>query len=78
MCVYMHTSVWSLHFVLMTFDDFDGVSAVKPLHCLSLKVISILALCKSKFIEVNALVLSVVVCITAFSEAASQSLFSLF
>lgn len=74
----MHTSVWSLHFVLMTFDGFYGVSAVKPLHCLSLKVLSILALCKGKFIEVNALVLSVVMCVIAFSEAASQSLLSLF
>lgn len=69
----MHTSVQSLHFVLMTFD---GVSAVKTLHCLSLKVISILALCKGKFMNVNALVL--VVCVIAFAEAASQILLSLF
>lgn len=62
----------------MTFDDLDGVSAGKLLHCLSLKVISILAPCKGKFMEANSLVLSVIVHVIAFSEAASQSLLSLF
>lgn len=56
---------------------FDGVSAVKTLHCLSLKVTQILALCKGKFLKINVLVLSVVVSVIAFSKAASQFLLSL-
>lgn len=69
----MHTSVQSVHLVLMILMGFQQL---KLCTALSLKVISILALCKGKFMKVNALVL--VVCMIALAEVASQILLSLF